>query len=132
MKYGGHSGRAFGRDVIRFLIAGCINTGFTIIVYQILLFWVSSSIAYALSWFCGLAFIATVYPSRVFVGGRSSASARLQLIISYCAIFVIGLALMRLMESAAIPARIAIFLTVGTTTLMNFVVGRFLLRYLKG
>lgn len=132
MKYGRPSGGGFGGDIIRFLIAGCINTGFTILIYQILLFWLSSRTSYALSWFCGLAFIAAVYPSRVFVGGRSSASARLQLVISYCAIFAIGLVLMSLMESAAIPGRIAIFITVAMTTLINFVAGRFLLRGVKG
>lgn len=119
---------SIGGDVIRFLIAGCINTGFTILIYQILLFWLSSRISYILSWVCGIAFIATVYPSRVFIGGRSSVTARLQLIASYVAIFVIGLTLMSLLENFGVPGRLAIFITVGLNTVINFLASRFLLR----
>ncbi len=117
-----------GGDAIRFLIAGCINTGLTVLIYQILLFWLSSGISYVLSWVCGIAFIATVYPSRVFISGRSSGTARLQLIASYVAIFLIGLTLMNLLENLGVVGRLAIFITVGINTVINFLASRFLLR----
>jgi putative flippase GtrA len=115
-------------DSFRFLVAGLVNTGLTILAYQAFLFYVSSQGAYALSWVLGLVFVAIVYPSRVFVGGRTDLAARIVFVAFYVGLFLLGLALMALLDRFGIPSRFSIFIVVGCTTLVNFITSRFLLR----
>lgn len=115
-------------DGLRFIVAGALNTGITVIAYQALLFHVSSASAYALSWVIGLLFAAIIYPNRVFVGGRTDGVARAVLAAFYVAIFLMGLALIAALDAIGSPPRLAIFLVVCCTTLLNFLGSRFLLR----
>lgn len=115
-------------DVLRFAVAGIINTSLTIVVYQILLFYFDSRLSYSISWMIGLLFVAVFYPSRVFVGGRADTRIRLGLAASYGSIFLLGLGLMEILNLFGVPPRISIFVTLGFTTVVNFVAGHFLIR----
>lgn len=115
-------------DSIRFAAAGLINTGLTILAFQVLLYFTSSQLSYVFSWIIGLIFVLFVYPDRVFFGGRTDYVSRIFLIIIYLALFFMGLTLMNLIDLLGIPSRLSIFIVVGCTTLANFFASRFWLR----
>lgn len=119
--------RALLGDGVRFLAAGGLNTLLTLGVYQLLLFVAPDWLAYAASWVAGLAFVTSVYPDRVFVGGRRDRAARLQLAATYATLFVLGLGTLRALGWLGVPPRLSILLVIGVTTLGNFVLGRAIL-----
>lgn len=121
-------GRHLRGDAIRFVIAGVANTGLTLVVYQVLLFALSPSLAYIAAWLAGLVFVAMVYPDKVFKGGRQSAGDRLLLAVCYCAVFLSGLLLLQALQALGHSPRLAIFVVIITTTLINFFLSRGVLR----
>lgn len=121
-------GPRLSRDAVRFIIAGVLNTALTLLVYQALLFFMRPSLAYAGAWLAGLVYVAIVYPDKVFEGGRRSLTDRLTVAISYIGVFLLGLLLLSLAQSAGVPASLAIFLVIAATTVINFVASRFILR----
>lgn len=120
--------RSHGGDAVRFLLAGGLNTLFTLFVYQLLLFVTGPTAAYAISWFCGLAIVIVFYPSRVFAGARTDLRARLGLAASYAAIFSLGVVALRVLAAVGIPPRLAILGVLAVTTIANFLIGRLILR----
>lgn len=118
----------FAGDGLRFLLAGGANTLLTFALYQLLLFIASPSVAYALSWLFGLAFVVVVYPAKVFAGAQKGGRARLYLGASYVAMFLIGLATLQGLSTIGVPPRIAIILVMAVTTLANFLLGRLIFR----
>lgn len=120
--------RSVVTDGLRFLIAGGLNTALTLVVYQALLFILSPSASYAISWCCGLFFVISFYPSRVFSGACADVSARVRLGISYAVLFLLGLGALRLLGWAGVSPRLAILVVLGITTASNFLVGRCVLR----
>lgn len=118
----------FAGDGLRFLLAGGANTLLTFALYQLLLFITSPSVAYALSWLFGLAFVVVIYPAKVFAGGHKGRRARLYLAASYVAMFLIGLATLYGLSTIGVPPRIAIILVMAVTTLANFLLGRLIFR----
>ena len=125
-----HAGAATGfvDDAARFLGAGLVNTILTLGVYQLALFVVSASAAYALAWVVGLAFVTIVYPSQVFKGGDESARTRLAIIGVYVIGFVVGLVAIAMLSTTAASERLAIFAVVAATTAINFLSMRLVTR----
>lgn len=119
---------ALSSDAARFIVAGVVNTALTLVVYQALLLVMTPSLAYAGSWIAGLIYVAIVYPDKVFKNGRRDLSDRFALAGSYVAMFLLGLLLLKLLQAAGIAPSLAIFLVVGTTTVMNFLLSRTILR----
>lgn len=119
---------SIGRDATRFGIAGIVNTALSLGVYQLALFVVSPSQAYALAWLAGIAFLIVVYPSRVFVGGRSGWRDRVLLASSYVVVFLLGLVFLRGFIAVLGAERLAIVATIGFTTVLNFLASRLVLR----
>jgi putative flippase GtrA len=115
-------------DATRFLVAGLINTGLTLLVYQALLFVMTPALAYAGSWVAGLAYVALVYPDRVFKGGRRTTRDRLLVAASYCGVFLAGLGLLFLLEKTRVPPRLGIVAVILVTTILNFLSSRVILR----
>lgn len=115
-------------DAARFIVAGVVNTALTLVVYQALLLVMTPSLAYAGSWVAGLIYVAVVYPDKVFKNGRRGLNDRLALAGSYIAMFLLGLLLLQLLQAAGITPSLAIFAVVGTTTVMNFLLSRTILR----
>lgn len=116
------------RDATRFLLAGLVNTGLTVLVYQLLLFALSPALAYAGAWCIGLVFVALVYPDRVFEGGRRDARSRMAVAASYAGVFLSGLVVLALLERAGLSPRLAILGVIVWTTLLNFALSRMILR----
>jgi putative flippase GtrA len=115
-------------DGVRFVLAGVANTLITLAAYQLLLFIAPAWLAYSASWILGLLFVVAFYPSRVFAGARRDLAARFWLGASYVAVFLVGLAALRLLEAGQVPPRLAIFAVLALTTVSNFLLGRFVLK----
>jgi hypothetical protein len=119
-------------DAKRFLCAALVNNILTITAYQILLFALPSPLAYAITWILGIGFVAVVYPSYVFANEKHSTGARLTTISIYLVGFCIGVGLTVLFDVVFDKDRLAIFATLGVTTLFNFFATRAVLRGRKG
>ena len=115
-------------DVVRFLVAGSVNTLLSLLVYQALLFVLSPAWSYAVAWAAGITFPAVVYPDLVFPGGRRAMTDRLLLATSYAGIFLAGLILLQLFIALAAGPRVAIFATLAFTTTLSFLMSRLILR----
>lgn len=115
-------------DGIRFLLGGLSNAVLTFAIYQLALMFFGPKLAYCIAWACGLLFVVWVYPDRVFIGGKSDASARIRLGASYLIIFILGLLALELFHVFGVSPRISIIFVMAFTTLINFLAGRFVLR----
>jgi putative flippase GtrA len=117
------------KDALRFVTAGLINTGFTYITFLLATAAMSYEYAYALSWVAGIIFVLVLYPSKVFVGSKSSPKKLVMIFVQYGAIFLFGLLCMRfLVDSARINQKFAIIIVIVITTIANFLLMRFVLR----
>jgi putative flippase GtrA len=117
-----------GSDTARFLVAGGINTALTSVVYFTGLTLLPPAAAYTLAWLTGLVFVMAFYPDRVFLGGRTGVTDRLAIGGSIAVVFVIGLAILHVLESALQSTPVAFFVTLASTTILNFVISRWILR----
>lgn len=115
-------------DALRFLIAGGLNTALTSLVYFVGLAIVPSSAAYAVAWLAGLAFVMVFYPDRVFPGSRTAVADRLAMGASVVVVFLVGLASLLLFRGMLQNAAAAFFATLALTTILNFVISRWILR----
>lgn len=115
-------------DALRFLIAGGLNTALTSLVYFVGLAIVPSSAAYAVAWLAGLAFVMVFYPDRVFPGSRTAVADRLAMGASVVVVFLVGLASLHLFRGMLQNAAAAFFATLALTTILNFVISRWILR----
>lgn len=121
-------GSGLRQDGLRFLLAGVINTGLTFLLYQAALFFMNPTAAYTLAWVAGIAYVAVVYPERVFVGGARDGWSRLGLAINYVLIYGVGVLLLKLFSMAEISPRFSVIAVMVITTGLNFVLSRWLLR----
>ncbi|MDX8481257.1 hypothetical protein RFN28_22745 [Mesorhizobium sp. VK24D] len=117
-----------GSDAVRFLVAGGLNTALTSAVYFAGLTVLSSGISYTIAWLVGLAFVMVFYPDRVFPGGRTGFADRLAVGGSVAAVFVAGLASLHFLERVLQSRAAAFFATLAITTMLNFLVSRWILR----
>jgi putative flippase GtrA len=117
-----------GGDALRFLVAGGLNTALTSLVYFVGLSVLPSTWSYALAWLAGLVFVMVFYPDRVFPGGRTGITDRLAIGVSIAVVFVLGLATLKTLESVLQNAAAAFFVTLAITTVLNFVISRWILR----
>ena len=122
------SGDSTIRQAARFLVAGGLNTAFTVAVYEILLFWVHYAVAFTISSALGVAFTGVAYTRFVFAvpttRGRFVANG-----IYYFVSWLLGLGVLDAMVRwAGIHERIALLLAIALLAPFNFVVLRRLLR----
>jgi putative flippase GtrA len=115
-------------DAARFLAAGGVNTVLSVGIYQIALFAVSPGLAYSIAWVSGIGFLIVVYPEHVFIGGRRGAYDRVLLAACYVAVFAAGFSLLGKLVIVTGAPRLAIIVTVTSTTVLNFVLSRSILR----
>jgi len=118
------------KDAFRFLIGGGLNTAITYLAYLFFLLFAQYQIAYALSWVVGLLIIVIFYPSKVFVGSQNSWKKTAILIGQYVLVFFCGLLSLRaLVVYAEISEQLAALFTMAFTTVLNFLLMRFLYRH---
>jgi putative flippase GtrA len=106
-------------EIGRFLLAGSANTLSTMAVYQLLVTISSPAVAYSLAWLIGLLIVAVAYPKLVFrvTCGWARGGA---IVITYAVVFVVGLLLIKLLDSVAIHNRLSIFLVLAVTATMSY------------
>jgi putative flippase GtrA len=106
-------------EIGRYLLAGSANTLSTMAVYQLLVTISSPAVAYSLAWLIGLLIVAVAYPKLVFrvTCGWARGGA---IAITYAVVFVVGLLLIKLLESLTIHNRLSIFLVLAVTTTMGY------------
>lgn len=117
-----------GADAIRFLVAGGLNTALTTLIYFAGLTVFPSSFSYGLAWLAGLVFAMVFYPDRVFPGGRTGFADRLAIGASIAIVFVVGLVSLQVLERILQNTAVAFFVTLATTTILNFLISRWILR----
>ncbi|AZO16018.1 hypothetical protein EJ069_15595 [Mesorhizobium sp. M2A.F.Ca.ET.043.05.1.1] len=115
-------------DAIRFLVAGGLNTALTSAVYFAGLTVLPSAISYTIAWLAGLVFVMVFYPDRVFPGGRAGFADRLAVGGSVAVVFAAGLAILHFLERVLQSHAAAFFPTLAATTMLNFLVSRWILR----
>ncbi|CAN7157906.1 hypothetical protein [Mesorhizobium sp. LjNodule214] len=117
-----------GGDAFRFLVAGSLNTALTSLIYFAGLSVLPSSFSYGLAWLAGLVFAMVFYPDRVFPGGRTGFADRLAIGGSIAVVFLIGLLSLHVLEGVLQNNAAAFFVTLATTTVLNFLISRWILR----
>lgn len=114
------------RQALRFLGAGAVNTGATLLIYQGLLFFIDPISAYTITWMIGLGFVVLFYPGAVF---RTAATPLQRLMVAgiYGVGFAIGLIVLRLTILFLEGPRFAILMALVATTIFNFAAMRLVL-----
>lgn len=114
--------------VLRFLVAGAVNTGLSLLVYQAALFIVPHTPAYVLSYIAGILAAYVLYSRHVFDAPLNT--ARLPaFVLFYLASLAAGALLnAALIEQAGIAARLAIFITIAVMLPVNYLGSRWCLR----
>ena len=112
----------------RFLIAGLLNSLCSLVIYQLLLFVMSPSLSYLITWILGIGFVALTYPRYVFVGARTDRSTKSFTALVYVSGFGLGLGFIALFDLVWPGNRLSILVAMILTTVLNFVLLRKLLR----
>lgn len=122
----GRLGRVAG-DGWRFLVAGGLNTLFTLGLYQVLLFWLSDTVSWSIAWLTGLALISLAYPKMVFRDAVFS-GRRVALNIAYymCSFGVSVLLLSLFTGTLGLGPRVAAFFVLAVTVPLNFFCSRYI------
>jgi putative flippase GtrA len=118
-------------DGLRFAIVGAGNTLFTLLVFQLLLFWLSPLVSYYLSWAIGLAVLLVAFPRYVFKGSTATAWRAVSTVAIYLGSLLIGGLLLNELTGFGMPPRFGILIAIGFTTLFNFAASRLVYRMIR-
>lgn len=120
--------RRESRQILRFVIAGAINSGLSVLVYQAALFVMPHGPAYVLAYLAGIAIAYVLYSRQVFdapLGTTRFATFAL----FYMASLAVGTVLNGvLIEMLGVVERLAIFITIALMLPVNYLGSRFCLR----
>lgn len=109
-------------EVFRFVVAGGANTMATLLLFQLLVTWIHPQIAYLLAWITGLLFVIFVYPIFVYRRPVQRVVGLFAMGACYLLTYFISAGLLQLMtQRFGIPARLAIFVTIGFSMALNYV-----------
>lgn len=108
-------------NISRFLVAGTLNTGITIIIYQSLIFIISPSMSYCISWCVGVILVSVIYPYFVFRANKTSSSnLSIKFALIYIICFFVGLAFNQVLILIFNIPRLAIIFTLCFTASISF------------
>ncbi len=114
--------------ILRFLVAGAINTGLSVLVYQAALFVVPHTPAYVLAYLAGIGAAYFLYSRHVF-DATLNAARFMAFVVFYVTSLVAGAWLNAfLIEGLGIVARLAIFITIVVMLPVNYLGSRWCLR----
>lgn len=120
--------RRESRQMLRFVIAGAINAGLSVLVYQAALFVMPHGPAYVLAYLAGIAIAYVLYSKQVFdapLGTKRFAAFALFYMLSLVAGTVLNSVLI---EVFGITERLAIFITIALMLPVNYLGSRFCLQ----
>lgn len=120
--------RRESRQILRFVMAGAVNTGLSVLVYQAALFVMPHGPAYVLAYLAGIAIAYVLYSRQVF-----DAPLRTRRFAAFAVFYMLSLAVGTvlngvLIEVFGIIERLAIFITVALMLPVNYLGSRFCLR----
>jgi putative flippase GtrA len=120
--------RRESRQILRFLVAGAINSGLSVLVYQAALFVMPHGPAYVLAYLAGIAIAYVLYSKQVFDAPLGTTR-----FAAFAMFYIVSLALGTLLNGALIEMfgvteRLAIFLTIALMLPVNYLGSRFCLR----
>jgi putative flippase GtrA len=118
-------------DGLRFALVGAGNTLFTLLVFQLLLFWLSPLVSYYLSWAIGLAVLLVAFPRYVFKGSAATPWRAASTVAIYLVSLLIGGVLLGELTAFGMNPRFGILITIGFTTLFNFAASRMVYRLIR-
>lgn len=122
------SARRETRQILRFVIAGAVNAGLSVLVYQAALFVMPHGPAYVLAYLAGIAIAYVLYSRQVFDAPLGTARFA-AFAVFYMASLAAGTLLnAALIEIFGIMARLAIFITIALMLPVNYLGSRFCLR----
>jgi putative flippase GtrA len=120
--------RRESRQILRFVIAGAINAGLSVLVYQAALFVMPHGPAYVLAYLAGIAIAYVLYSKQVFdapLGTGRFAAFAVFYVMSLAAGTLLNAALI---EMIGVTERLAIFITIALMLPVNYLGSRFCLR----
>ena len=120
--------RRESRQILRFVVAGAINAGLSVLVYQAALFVMPHGPAYVLAYLAGIAIAYVLYSRQVFDAPLGTAR-----FAAFTVFYLLSLALGTLLnalliEMLGVVARLAIFITIALMLPVNYLGSRFCLR----
>lgn len=116
------------RQILRFVMAGAINAGLSVLVYQAALFVMPHGPAYVLAYLAGIAIAYVLYSRQVFDAPLGTTR-----FAAFAVFYVMSLAVGAvlngvLIEVFGIIERLAIFITIALMLPVNYLGSRFCLR----
>ncbi len=116
------------RRLLRFVAAGAVNTGLSLLVYQAALFVMPHVPAYALAYVAGIVIAYLLYSRQVF-DTPLTASRFAAFALFYSTSLAVGAALNALLiEQLGVAERLAIFATIAAMLPANYLGARYCLR----
>jgi putative flippase GtrA len=116
------------RRLLRFVAAGAVNTGLSVLVYQAALFVMPHVPAYGLAYVAGVVMAYLLYSRQVF-DAPLAASRFAAFALFYSTSLVIGAGLNALLiEFLGVAERLAIFATIAAMLPVNYLGARYCLR----
>ncbi|OBZ13441.1 polysaccharide synthesis protein GtrA [Bacillus sp. FJAT-26390] len=115
-------------EIIRFIIVGILNTGFTYVLYLILLLYFPYSIAYTISYFLG---IIISYLLNTFLVFKQPISIKriIKFPIIYVVQYLINLLLVFiLVDTINMNEKIALLISIAITFPITFILTRYILK----
>ncbi len=114
--------------IARFLVAGAVNTGLSVLVYQAALFVMPHLPAYVLGYIAGIVIAYVLYSRHVF--GARLTTARFAAFAVFYSVSLTAGALLNaaLIEWLGVMARLAIFVTIAVMLPVNYLGSRWCLR----
>lgn len=116
-------------DGLRFVFLGGVNTGITLVIYQLLLFALPPLPAYYASWAIGLMALIFAFPSYVFKGSHGGLWRVIATIGIYMTSLTLGGLLLTRTKALGIEPQFGIFFVIGLTMFFNFATSRLVFRY---
>jgi putative flippase GtrA len=116
------------KSFYRFLIAGGLNTTLTIIIFQLLLFFLDKEVSYLISWGTGLLILTIYYPEKVFRKHDSNLMDKLLIGSIYITTFFFGKFLLGFFDGIDIIPQYSIFIVIFITMILNYILIKSALR----
>ena len=113
-------------EISRFITTGGINTLLTLLLYQLLVTYISPQWSYAVAWLSGFVFVSLAYPKYVFRSGKVSFRQLLLLLLLYVSSFLLGLYLMDVCVAWAVHKRISVVAVIVVPSTMNYILAKLL------
>lgn len=100
---------------------GLINTMLTLIIYQVLLFFVSYDFAYISSWVIGVGIVFAFYPKYIFKQIGVRLIDKIYVTTCYIINFFLSVLFLQFLVNYGVKERLAIFAVIIFTATLNFI-----------